>query len=132
MLAAGEVAELDVQIPRRIEQKQVAYLRDTAHVAAQQFCEHRPGRRGTGRVRIEEFRLPQDEIRRLQGTGGLFGQSSGNVIVLALRIRQRGGTVAQGVEQRRQPHGGAHRDDDQYQPQAQRPTAGAVAPAAGT
>src|SRR4029077_15841674 len=27
----------DVQIPRRIEQEQVAYLRDTAHVAAQQF-----------------------------------------------------------------------------------------------
>src|SRR4029077_1598981 len=47
----GAVAQVDVgrrrgggthvQIPRRIEQKQVAYLRDTAHVAAQQFCEHR-------------------------------------------------------------------------------------------
>src|SRR5215472_2926749 len=51
-----------VQLSRRIEEKQVAHLRYAAHVSAQQVRDRLPDLWRSARVRIEHHRLPQDEI----------------------------------------------------------------------
>ena len=73
-----------------------------------------------GRVRIEQHRLAQDQVRGLKRPRRLLGERTGDVVVLPLGERQGFLAIVQGIEESRQRHGGTHRGHDQHQTQPQR------------
>ena len=84
------MAELTCSSRCGIEQEQVAHLRHAAHVPPQQVSEPSPRSRvAPGASGSSSAACLQDQVRRLQGAGGLFGQRAGDVVVLALRLGQR-------------------------------------------
>ena len=115
-----------MQSARRIEEKQIAHLRHAAHVPAQQIGNRVTISRRARDIRIQQRRLPENQVGRLQRPRRLLGERPGDVIVLALGLREGRRPVPQRIEQRREPHRSAHRHHDQHQAHAQRTPAGAV------
>jgi len=115
-----------MQVPRRIEQEEVAHLRHTAHVTAQQVRDRGAPVARRVSIRVEQRRLLQDQVGRLQGAGRLFRQRSGHIVVLAFGHEERRVAVLQRIDERRQPHGRAGGDHEYHQPQPQRRAARAA------